>query len=62
MPIDINLEDIKSNENFNKEALKEQLMKLEMKKLLYKIIGEDEKKEISINKETINTLEALKKL
>lgn len=61
VPIDINLEDIKSNENFNKEALKEQLMKLEMKKLLYKIIGEDEKKEISINKETINTLEALKK-
>lgn len=56
VPIDINLEDIKSNENFNKEALKEQLMKLEMKKLLYKIIGEDEKKEISINKETINTL------
>lgn len=61
VPIDINLDDIKSNENFNKEALKEQLMKLEMKKLLYKIIGEDEKKEISINKETINTLEALKK-
>ena len=61
VPIDINLEDIKSNENFNKEALKEQLMKLEMKKLLYKIIGEDEKKEISINKETINTLDALKK-
>ncbi len=61
VPIDINLDDIKSNDNFNKEALKEQLMKLEMKKLLYKIIGEDEKKEISINKETINTLEALKK-
>lgn len=61
VPIDINLDDIKSNDNFNKEALKEQLMKLEMKKLLYKIIGEDEKKEISINKETINTLDALKK-
>ena len=61
VPIDINLDDIKSNDNFNKEALKEQLMKLEMKKLLYKIIGEDEKKEISINKETINTLESLKK-
>lgn len=61
VPIDINLDEIRSNENFNKEALKEQLMKLEMKKLLYKIIGKEEKKEISINKEIINTLEALKK-
>ena len=61
VPIDINLDEIRSNENFNKEALKEQLIKLEMKKLLYKIIGEEEKKETSINTETINTLEGLKK-
>ena len=62
VPIEINLEDIKSNEKFNKDTVKELLIKLDMKKMLSKIIGEDEVvEEAKINTEKIETLEGLKK-
>lgn len=63
VPIEFDLEDIKSQENYNREELKKLLFKLQMKSLLAKLPGEDveeEKEEAKVEVNEVNTLEGLK--
>ncbi|WP_297994209.1 DNA polymerase I [uncultured Clostridium sp.] len=60
VPIEFDLEDIKSQENYNKEELKKLFLKLQMKSLLAKLPGDDVEEEeeteiVEINR--VNTLE-----
>ena len=63
VPIEFDLEDIKSQENYNREELKKLFFKLQMKSLLAKLPGEDsdeeeEQEKVEINE--VNTIEAFK--
>lgn len=63
VPIEFDLEDIKSQENYNREELKKLFFKLQMKSLLAKLSGEDsdeeeEQEKVEINE--VNTIEAFK--
>jgi len=60
VPIDINLDEIKSRENYDREKLKKLLFRLQMKTLLNKLSEGEEEEEDNIVVESINTLEAMK--
>ncbi len=63
VPIDFDLEDIKSQDNYNREELKKLFFKLQMKSLLAKLPGEDGEKEEEVSKvdiNEVNTLDSLK--
>ncbi|MDU2122469.1 MAG: DNA polymerase I [Clostridium celatum] len=63
VPIDFDLEDIKSQDNYNREELKKLFFKLQMKSLLAKLPGEDGEEEEEVSKvdiNEVNTLEGLK--
>ena len=64
VPIDINLEDIKSDKNIDNFKLKKLLLKLEMKSIIPRIINEENNIEEheDINNIEINTLEEIKEL
>ena len=63
VPIEFDLEDIKSQENYNREELKKLFFKLQMKSLLAKLPGEDVEEEEEVPKveiNEVNTLDGLK--
>ena len=63
VPIEFDLEDIKSQENYNREELKKLFFKLQMKSLLAKLPGEDVEEEEEVAKveiNEVNTLDGLK--
>ena len=63
VPIEFDLEDIKSQDNYNKEELKKLFFKLQMKSLLAKLPGEDVQEEEEVSKvevNEVNTLDDLK--
>ncbi|PRR83431.1 DNA polymerase I [Clostridium vincentii] len=60
VPIDINLDEIKSRENYDRGKLKKLLFRLQMKTLLNKISEGEEEEEDNIVVEKINTLEKMK--
>ena len=65
VPIEFDLEDIKSQENYNREELKKLFFKLQMKSLLAKLPGEDsdeeeEQEKVDINE--VNTIEDFKEV
>ncbi|MDO4534238.1 MAG: DNA polymerase I [Clostridium perfringens] len=64
VPIEFDLESIKSNENFDKVGLKNLFVNLEMKTLISKIDGlednEEEKEEMTVNYTYVKTLDGLK--
>lgn len=64
VPIDINLEEIKSNENIDNFKLKKLLLKLDMKSIIPRIINEENNIEEheDINNIEINTLEETKEI
>lgn len=65
VPIEFDLDDIKSQENYNREELKKMFFKLQMKSLLAKLPSDDtdeEKEEEKIEIIEINNLELLKKV
>ena len=65
VPIEFDLEDIKSQENYNKEELKKLLFKLGMKSLLAKLPGDDLEGEEEVAKIEINevtTIEGFKEV
>lgn len=59
VPIDFDLEDIKSQENYNREELKKLFLKLQMKSLLAKLPGDDVQDEEEIEKVEINRVNTL---
>ena len=59
VPIEFDLEDIKSQENYNREELKKLFFKLQMKSLLAKLPGEDIEKEEEAAKVEINEVNTL---
>ncbi|WP_195987568.1 DNA polymerase I [Clostridium sp. D53t1_180928_C8] len=63
VPIEFDLEDIKSQENYNREELKKLFFKLQMKSLLAKLPGEDteeEKEQAKVEINEVNTIEAFR--
>lgn len=63
VPIDIDLDDIKNKDGYDKEKLKKYLFKLQMKSLVAKLgIDSDEEKEDSIEIRKISTIEELDEL
>ena len=62
VPIDFDLEDIKSQDSYNREELKKMFFKLQMKSLLAKLPGEDEEsnEEERLEIKEISTIEAFK--
>ncbi|HEY5524610.1 MAG TPA: DNA polymerase I, partial [Clostridium sp.] len=60
VPIDINLDEIKSRENYDRGKLKKLLFRLQMKTLLNKLSEGEEEEEDNIVVEKINTLEKMK--
>ena len=60
VPIDINLDEIKSRENYDRGKLKKLLFRLQMKTLLNKLSEGEEEEEDNIVVESINTLEKMK--
>ena len=63
VPIDFDLEDIKSQDAYNREELKKMFFKLQMKSLLAKLPGDDNEEEIEESKIEIieiNSIESLK--
>ena len=65
VPIEFDLEDIKSQENYNREELKKLFFKLQMKSLLAKLPGEDleeQEEEVKVEVNEVNTLEGFKEV
>ena len=64
VPIDFDLEDIKSQENYNRDELKKLFLKLGMKSLLAKIPGEDleEDEIVKLEINEVNTIEVFKEV
>ena len=63
VPIDINLDDIKNKDGYDKENLKKYLFKLQMKSLVTKLgIDSDEEKEESIEITKVSTVDELEKI
>jgi DNA polymerase-1 len=62
VPIDIDLEEIKSKENYDREKLKKLLFRLGLKNMLAKLSDGEEDVEDNIEVETINTLEGMKEV
>ena len=65
VPIEFDLEDIKSQENYNREELKKLFFKLQMKSLLAKLPGEDleeEENQVKIDINEVNTIEDFKEV
>lgn len=62
VPIDINLDEIRSRENYDREKLRKLLFRLQMKTLLNKLSEGEEEEEDNIVVESINTLEEMKKV
>ena len=63
VPIDFDLDDIKSQENYNREELKKLLFKLQMKSLLAKLPGEDvveEEEQVKVEVNEVSTLQGFK--
>lgn len=63
VPIDFDLDDIKSQENYNREELKKLFFKLQMKSLLAKLPGEDtveEEGQVKVEVNEVNSLEGFK--
>ena len=61
VPIDINLDEIKNSEEYDKEKLKKFLLKLQMKSLISKLVGDNEEvKEEKIDINKIDTVQGLK--
>lgn len=64
VPIDFDLEDIKSQENYNRDELKKLFLKLGMKSLLAKLPGEDleEDEIVKLEINEVNTIEVFKEV
>ena len=65
VPIEFDLEDIKSQENYNREELKKLFFRLQMKSLLAKLPGEDleeQEEEVKVEVNEVNTLEGFKEV
>ncbi|MBE6049983.1 MAG: DNA polymerase I [Clostridium sp.] len=61
VPIEIDLEEIKSKDNYDRESLKKLLVKLGLKKLIAKLCGDvEELKEDNIVIEVVDTIEKMK--
>ena len=64
VPIDFDLEDIKSQENYNRDELKKLFLKLGMKSLLAKLPGEDLEEDdiVKLEINEVNTIEVFKEV
>lgn len=65
VPVEFNLEDIRSNENYDRNAIKRLFIKLEMKSLLEKFTeneSKDEFEEVEVDVKNIKDIQGLKEL